>query len=195
MHTLVFATNNPHKAREIEQILGGEYQILTLKDIGCLEDVEETEDTLEGNALLKARYVKSKYGYDCFSEDTGLEVEALDGAPGVHTARYAGESKSPAANIALLLQNLEHKMNRKARFRTVIALIINGQEITMEGICPGQIALTKRGASDFGYDPVFMPEGYEQTFAELGEAVKNRISHRAIATEKLRKRLVMSYEL
>ena len=195
MHTLVFATNNPHKAREIEQILGREYQILTLKDIGCLEDIEETEDTLEGNALLKARYVKSKYGYDCFSEDTGLEVEALDGAPGVHTARYAGESKSPAANIALLLQNLEHKMNRKARFRTVIALIINGQEITMEGICPGQIALTKRGASDFGYDPVFMPEGYEQTFAELGEAVKNRISHRAIATEKLRKRLVMSYEL
>ena len=195
MHTLVFATNNPHKAREIEQILGGEYQILTLKDIGCLEDIEETEDTLEGNALLKARYVKSKYGYDCFSEDTGLEVEALDGAPGVHTARYAGESKSPAANIARLLQNLEHKMNRKARFRTVIVLIINGQEITMEGICPGQIALTKRGASDFGYDPVFMPEGYEQTFAELGEAVKNRISHRAIATEKLRKRLVMSYEL
>jgi len=195
MHTLVFATNNPHKAREIEQILGGEYQILTLKDIGCLEDIEETEDTLEGNALLKARYVKSKYGYDCFSEDTGLEVEALDGAPGVHTARYAGESKSPAANIALLLQNLENKTNRKARFRTVIALIINGQEITMEGICPGQIALAKRGASDFGYDPVFMPEGYEQTFAELGEAVKNQISHRAIATEKLRKRLVMSYEL
>jgi XTP/dITP diphosphohydrolase len=194
MHTLVFATNNPHKAREIEQILGGEYQILTLKDIGCLEDVEETEDTLEGNALLKARYVKSKYGYDCFSEDTGLEVEALDGAPGVHTARYAGESKSPAANIALLLQNLEHKMNRKARFRTVIALIINGQEITMEGICPGQIALTKRGASDFGYDPVFIPEGYEQTFAELGEAVKNRISHRAIATEQLRKKLMMNDE-
>ncbi len=194
MHTLVFATNNPHKAREIEQILGGEYQILTLKDIGCLEDIEETEDTLEGNALLKARYVKSKYGYDCFSEDTGLEVEALDGAPGVHTARYAGESKSPAANIALLLQNLEHKMNRKARFRTVIVLIINGQEITMEGICPGQIALTKRGASDFGYDPVFIPEGYEQTFAELGEAVKNRISHRAIATEQLRKKLMMNDE-
>ena len=194
MHTLVFATNNPHKAREIEQILGGEYQILTLKDIGCLEDIEETEDTLEGNALLKARYVKSKYGYDCFSEDTGLEVEALDGAPGVHTARYAGESKSPAANIALLLQNLENKTNRKARFRTVIALIINGQEITMEGICPGQIALTKRGASDFGYDPVFIPEGYEQTFAELGEAMKNRISHRAIATEKLREKLMMNDE-
>ncbi len=194
MHTLVFATNNPHKAREIEQILGGEYQILTLKDIGCLEDIEETEDTLEGNALLKARYVKSKYGYDCFSEDTGLEVEALDGAPGVHTARYAGESKSPAANIALLLQNLEHKMNRKARFRTVIVLIINGQEIIMEGICPGQIALTKRGASDFGYDPVFIPEGYEQTFAELGEAVKNQISHRAIATEQLRKKLMMNDE-
>lgn len=190
MHTLVFATNNPHKAREIEQILGGDYRILTLKDIGCEEDIEETENTLEGNALLKARYVKSNYGYDCFSEDTGLEVEALGGAPGVHTARYAGESRSAEANIALLLQNLENKTNRKARFRTIIALITDGNEILLEGICPGQIALSKHGNGGFGYDPVFVPEGYEQTFAELGDDVKNRISHRALATEKLRNILV-----
>lgn len=186
MHTLVFATNNPHKAREIEQILGGNYRILTLKDIGCQEDIEETENTLEGNALLKARYVKSKYGYDCFSEDTGLEVEALGGAPGVHTARYAGDSRSPEANIALLLQNLENKVLRNARFRTIIALIINGKEVIFEGVCPGRIAFSKRGDGGFGYDPVFIPEGFEQTFAELGEEVKNRISHRAQATEKLR---------
>lgn len=193
MHTLVFATNNPHKAREIEQILGGNYRILTLKDIGCQEDIEETENTLEGNALLKARYVKSKYGYDCFSEDTGLEVEALGGAPGVHTARYAGEGRSPEANIALLLQNLENNVNRNARFRTIIALILNGKEVTFEGICPGRIALSKRGDGGFGYDPVFIPEGYDQTFAELGDDIKNRISHRALATEKLR-RILMSDE-
>lgn len=186
MHTLVFATNNPNKAREIEEILGGAYRILTLKDIGCQEDIEETEDTLEGNALLKARHVKSKYGYDCFSEDTGLEVTALGGAPGVHTARYAGESKDPDANIALLLKNLEDKPDRSARFRTVVALILDGQETVLEGVCPGRIAPAKRGTNGWGYDPVFMPDGYDQTFAELGPEVKNRISHRAIATEKLR---------
>lgn len=186
MHTLVFATNNPNKAREIEEILGGAYRILTLKDIGCQEDIEETEDTLEGNALLKARHVKSKYGYDCFSEDTGLEVAALGGAPGVHTARYAGESKDPDANIALLLKNLEDKPDRSARFRTVVALILDGQETVLEGVCPGRIAPAKRGTNGWGYDPVFMPDGYDQTFAELGPEVKNRISHRAIATEKLR---------
>lgn len=187
MHTLVFATNNPNKAREIEEILGGAYRILTLKDIGCQEDIEETEDTLEGNALLKARHVKSKYGYDCFSEDTGLEVTALGGAPGVHTARYAGESKDPDANIALLLKNLEDKPDRSARFRTVVALILDGQETVLEGVCPGRIAPAKRGTNGWGYDPVFMPDGYDQTFAELGPEVKNRISHRAIATEKLRR--------
>lgn len=186
MHTLVFATNNPNKAREIEEILGGAYRILTLKDIGCQEDIEETEDTLEGNALLKARHVKSKYGYDCFSEDTGLEVTALGGAPGVHTARYAGESKDPDANIALLLKNLEDKPDRSARFRTVVALILDGQETVLEGVCPGRIAPAQRGDNGWGYDPVFMPDGYDQTFAELGPEVKNRISHRAIATEKLR---------
>jgi len=186
MRQLVFATNNPHKAREIEQILGGAYRISTLKDIGCTEEIEETEPTLEGNALLKARYVKTKFGYDCFSEDTGLEVEALDGAPGVHTARFAGEARDPEANIALLLTKLESKPNRRAQFRTVIALVQDGKEILLEGICPGRIAPEKRGVGGFGYDPVFIPEGYEHTFAELGEEVKNRISHRALATEKLR---------
>ncbi|MCK6691103.1 MAG: non-canonical purine NTP diphosphatase [Thermoanaerobaculia bacterium] len=186
MHTLVFATNNSNKAREIEEILGGAYRILTLKDIDCQEDIEETENSLEGNALLKARYVKEKYGYDCFSEDTGLEVKALNGAPGVHTARYAGESRNPEENIALLLKNLENKSDRSARFRTVVALIMDGRETVLEGICPGQIAPAKRGSNGWGYDPVFIPEGYDQTFAELGPEVKNRVSHRAKATEKLR---------
>ncbi|MDO8971068.1 MAG: RdgB/HAM1 family non-canonical purine NTP pyrophosphatase [Saprospiraceae bacterium] len=190
MHTLVFATNNAHKAREVEQILGPGFAIKTLKDIGCYEEIEETEPNLEGNALLKARYVKEKYGYDCFSEDTGLEVEALGGAPGVHTARYAGEDKSPEANIALLLQNLEGQDNRRARFRTVIALLFDGKETLLEGICPGEIATAKHGTQGFGYDPVFIPEGHHQTFAELGDEVKNKISHRAIATEKFRAMLV-----
>src|SRR5262245_53631054 len=185
MPTLVFATNNPHKAREVEQILGGAYIVKTLKDIGCMEDIEETEDTLEGNALLKARYVQEKYGYDCFSEDTGLEVEALNGAPGVHTARYAGEKRDPDENIALLLKNLGENENRNARFRTIIAVSMDGKETLLEGICPGKIALAKSGTGGFGYDPVFIPDGYTQTFAELGDEVKNRISHRGRATEKL----------
>ncbi|MDX1912223.1 MAG: non-canonical purine NTP diphosphatase, partial [Saprospiraceae bacterium] len=180
------ATNNAHKAREISQILGPEFEILTLKEIGCEEDIEETETTLEGNALLKARYVKEKYGYDCFSEDTGLEVAALHGAPGVHTARYAGESRDAEANMALLLQNLTTADHRNARFRTVIALIYGEQEILLEGICEGQIAHAKQGTGGFGYDPVFIPEGYDLTFAELGDDIKNRISHRARATEKFK---------
>lgn len=185
MHTLVFATNNDHKAREVEHVLGSAYQIRTLKDIGCLEEIEETAPTLEGNALLKARYVKENYGFDCFSEDAGLEVEALGGAPGVHTARYAGEAKSPEANIALLLKNLEGKTNRNAQFRAVVALISNGKEILLEGVCKGRIATAKQGEGGFGYDPVFIPEGYDQTFAVLGDEVKAQISHRAIATRKL----------
>lgn len=186
MHILVFATNNPHKAREVEQILGGNFSVKTLRDIGCFEEIEETEPTLEGNALLKARHVKEKYGYDCFSEDTGLEVESLDGAPGVNTARYAGEEKNPDANIALLLKNLEGKESRRARFRTVIALIFNEKETLLEGVCEGRIALQKSGSGGWGYDPVFIPEGYEHTFAELGEDVKNQISHRARATALLK---------
>lgn len=190
MRILVFATNNPYKAREVEQILGDGFQIKTLPDIGCYEEIEETEPTLEGNALLKARFVKEKYGYDCFSEDTGLEVEALDGAPGVHTARYAGDDKNPDANIALLLANLADQANRRARFRTVIALLTGATETLYEGVCEGRIALGKAGTSGWGYDPVFIPDGFEQTFAELGEPVKNEISHRAKATAKLIKRLL-----
>ncbi len=185
MHTLVFATNNAHKAREVEAILGPGYHIRTLKDIGCLEDIEETEPTLEGNALLKARYVKEKYGYDCFSEDTGLEVTALDGAPGVHTARYAGPGRAAADNIRFLLQNLEAETHREAQFRTVIALIMGDEETLLEGICTGTIATEKRGTSDFGYDPVFIPSGYAESFAELGIDIKNQISHRAKATQLL----------
>lgn len=185
MHILVFATNNPHKAKEVEQILGGNYQVKTLRDIGCLDDIAETEATLEGNALLKARYVKENFGYDCFSEDTGLEVDALGGEPGVHTARYAGEQRNAADNMNLLLRNLAGKDNRDARFRTVIALIFNGKEKIIEGICEGRIAMEQHGTGGFGYDPVFIPEGYEQTFAELGDDIKNRISHRARATKKL----------
>jgi len=184
MHTLVFATNNAHKAREVGQILGPNFEVKTLKDIGCVEEIEETAPTLEGNALLKARYVKEKYGYDCFSEDTGLEVTALGGAPGVHTARYAGESRDADDNMNFLLQNLAEKADRSAQFRTVIALIKDGQETLLEGICKGHIAQQKQGDKGFGYDPVFIPEGYEQSFAELGDEVKNRISHRALATEK-----------
>ncbi|MBK7936473.1 MAG: non-canonical purine NTP diphosphatase [Lewinellaceae bacterium] len=185
VRTLVFATNNPHKAREVEQILGDGFEVKTLRDIGCFEEIEETEPTLEGNAILKAHYVKEKYGYDCFSEDTGLEVDALGGAPGVYTARYAGEEKSPEANIALLLKNLEGVEHRRARFRTVIALAMNGRELLLEGICEGHIAPEKRGSGGFGYDPVFVPDGFEQTFAELGDEVKNQISHRARATARL----------
>ena len=184
MHTLVFATNNPHKAREIGQILGPNFEVKTLKDIGCMEDIAETAPTLEGNALLKARYVKDKFGYDCFSEDTGLEVSALDGAPGVHTARYAGEGRDADDNMNLLLQNLANTADRSAQFRTVIALVKDGQETLFEGICKGKIALQKQGDKGFGYDPVFIPAGFEQSFAELGDEVKNRISHRALATEK-----------
>lgn len=185
MKTLVFATNNPHKAREVEQILGPEFKILTLPEIGCMEDIPETEDTLEGNALLKAHFVKERYGYDCFSEDTGLEVDALGGAPGVHTARYAGEHKSAADNIALLLHNLDGKTNRRARFHTVIALILDGKEYLLEGFCPGCIAEAPRGEGGFGYDPVFIPDGHSLTFAQLDPAVKNTISHRAKAVGQL----------
>ena len=185
IHTLVFATNNPHKAREVGLILGDGFSVKTLRDIGCFEEIEETEPTLEGNALLKARYVKEKYGYDCFSEDAGLEVEALGGAPGVHTARYAGEAKDPNANMALLLKNLEGHENRRARFRAVIALITDGREILLEGVCPGRIASEKRGSGGFGYDPLFQPADCTVTAAELALADKNRLSHRGRALAAL----------
>jgi XTP/dITP diphosphohydrolase len=183
--TLVFATNNAHKAYEIEQILGSGWEVKTLKDIGCLADIEETEDTLEGNALLKARYVKEHYGYDCFSEDTGLFVDALAGEPGVHTARYAGMERSAEANMALLLSNLGTNTQRTARFRTIIALIRDTEEVLLEGVCEGSITMVRSGTGGFGYDPIFIPAGYSETFAELGEHIKNEISHRARATQKL----------
>ncbi len=185
MTQLVFATHNVHKAREIEEILGPAYQVLTLRDIGQEEEIPETAATLEGNALLKAHYIRDKFGYDCFSEDTGLEVDALGGAPGVHTARYAGEGRDVEENIRLLLQNLAGQANRRARFRTVIALLAGGKEILLEGICTGTIALEKQGTGGFGYDPVFIPDGYAQSFAELGVDIKNQVSHRAKATRLL----------
>ena len=183
--TLVFATNNAHKAKEVEQILNQQFIIKTMAEIGCNVDIPEKADTLEGNSLIKARFLKEHYGVDCFSEDTGLEVAALNGQPGVHTARYAGDQKDPQANMDLLLQQLQGKSDRSAQFRTVIALIKDNQEVLLEGICKGRIATEKRGNGGFGYDPVFIPDGYNQSFAELGEEVKNEISHRAIATRKL----------
>lgn len=182
---LVFATNNAHKLEEIAAILGEEVELLSLKDIHCLDDIPETADTLEGNALQKAEYIHQHYGYDCFADDTGLEVEALNGAPGVFSARYAGNGHDSEANMQKLLQNLKGVSNRKAQFRTAICLIIDGETHLFEGICKGKIIQEKRGGSGFGYDPIFVPEGYSETFAELGNDIKNQISHRAKAVEML----------
>ena len=185
MKTLVFATNNLHKLEEVRDILGGSFRIASLKEIGCTDDIPETADTLEGNALQKARYVKDKFGYDCFADDTGLEVEALGGAPGVFSARYAGPGHDSEANMQKLLKELEGKTNRQAQFRTVVALLLEGREYTFEGIVRGTILTERRGTAGFGYDPVFVPEGYAETFAEMGSEEKNRISHRARAVQKL----------
>lgn len=185
MKTLVFATNNLHKLEEVRDILGGSFRIASLKEIGCTDDIPETADTLEGNALQKARYVKEKFGYDCFADDTGLEVKALGGAPGIFSARYAGPGHDSEANMRKLLKELEGKTNRQAQFRTVIALLLDGQEYTFDGIVRGEILTERRGTAGFGYDPVFVPEGYMETFAEMGSEEKNRISHRARAVKKL----------
>ena len=229
MNKIVFATNNKHKLEEIRSILGDDFEVLSLSDIGCHEDIPETSDTLEGNAMQKAQYVFDKYGYDCFADDTGLEVDALGGEPGIYSARYAaldGDdsiSHDSEANMAKLLRKLEGVENRKARFRTVIALITHpqslpkggksdmisvnkgnqtslpsggieggynpspreGQRVGFEGIVNGSIIRERRGGEGFGYDPIFQPEGYDQTFAELGSEIKNHISHRARAVEKL----------
>ena len=182
---IVFATNNAHKLDEIRQILGTGIEILSLNDIGCHEDIPETGSTLEANARQKAEYIHQKYGMDCFADDTGLEVDALGGEPGVFSARYAGEGHDSEANMNKLLSKLHGNSNRKARFRTVIALIMNGELTEFEGIVNGSITTEKSGAEGFGYDPIFQPDGYSQTFAELGNTVKNRISHRARATAKL----------
>ena len=183
---LVFATNNAHKLEEIRDIVGDKINILSLSEIDCFGDIPETAKTLEGNALLKARFVYDNYGLNCFADDTGLEVEELNGGPGVHTARYAyADHNDPEANTQKLLRELEGKVNRKARFRTAIALIIKGEEKIFEGIVEGEIPTSKRGTKGFGYDPVFIPEDKGLTFAELGVEVKNQISHRARAVEKL----------
>ena len=182
---LVVATNNAHKLEEISAILGNEMELLSLKDINCHADIPETADTLEGNARQKAMYIYENYGMDCFADDTGLEVEALNGAPGVYSARYAGDGHDSEANMQKLLKELEGKENRKAQVRTAICLIMEGKEYLFEGIVKGEIIQEKRGEAGFGYDPIFVPEGYEQTFAELGNDIKNTISHRARAVEKL----------
>ena len=183
---LVFATNNAHKLEEVATILGEKIELFSLNDIGCYTDIPETAATLEGNALLKSSFIFKNYGLDCFADDTGLEVEALDGAPGVYSARYAGgEGHDSQANMLKLLRDLEGKENRKAQVRTAISLILDGKEYLFEGVIKGEIIKEKRGDSGFGYDPIFKPEGYDKTFAELVNDIKNKISHRALAVQKL----------
>lgn len=189
---IVFATNNKHKLQEVKNIVGDTFNIISLNELQCFDDIPETENTLEGNALLKARYIHERFHCNCFADDTGLEIEALDGKPGVYSARYAGEQCSFEDNINKILLELEGKTNRKALFRTVIALIINDKEYLFEGNIKGEIIENKKGISGFGYDPVFIPEGYSETFAEMGNDLKNSISHRALATQKLTQFLISS---
>lgn len=186
---IVFATNNKHKLDEIRKITQNSVEILSLSDIDCHDDIPETGVTLEENALMKADYIKSKFGYDCFGDDTGLEVDALNGAPGVYSARYAGEGCNSEDNMDKMLTELSGITNRNARFRTVIALTLNGENYFFEGIVNGTIIEERRGGEGFGYDPIFVPAGYDKTFAELGDDEKNKISHRAIATKKLVEKL------
>ena len=189
---IVFATNNSHKLSEIKAILGTDFDILSLKDINCNVDIPETSDTIEGNASLKSHYVWEHYHLDCFSDDTGLEVDFLNGEPGVHSARYAeGKDHDSKANIDKLLKKLGNTNKRNARFRTVISLIVNGQEIQFEGIINGTIAKKLSGTGGFGYDPIFIPNRYNESFADLGENVKNKISHRSLAVTKLANYLII----
>lgn len=185
MKPIVFATANPNKVREVNELLGNRLQIISLKDIGCEEDIPETQDTIAGNAQQKAQYLKEHYGRDCFAEDTGLEIDALDGAPGVYTARYAGPQRDPQANMQLVLDRLANTDHRAARFRTVVALILDGKEYLFEGIAEGRISTAQSGAKGFGYDPIFIPEGFDRTFAEMSSDEKNKISHRAKAIQQL----------
>ena len=189
MKELIFATANPNKVREVNDLLA-EYHVKSLKDIGCEEEIPETSPTIEGNALQKAQYVKKHYQLDCFSEDTGLEIEALNGEPGVITAHYAGPQRSAEDNMNLVLSKLANTKNRNARFKTIIALILNGETHLFEGIVNGQIATQKSGEKGFGYDPIFIPDGYETSFAEMNAEEKNKISHRARAIAKLKDFLV-----
>ncbi|WCO02972.1 non-canonical purine NTP diphosphatase [Psychroserpens ponticola] len=182
---LVFATNNLNKLKEVQSLIPEHIKLLSLKDIGCFEDVPETQLTIEGNAIQKAEYIKEHYGYDCFADDTGLEVESLNMEPGVYSARYAGEQRDADDNMNLLLKNLEEKTNRNAQFKTVIALHLEGELETFTGICKGKITETKHGVKGFGYDPIFKAEGYDKTFAEISLEEKNSIGHRGKAVKQL----------
>ena len=182
---LVFATHNQNKFKEVQLLLPSHIELLNLNDIGCTKDIPETADTIEGNAVLKAEYVKNHFGYDCFADDTGLEVTALNGDPGVYSARYAGEEKSAAANIQKLLTELEGKENRHARFKTAIALTVGLESVMFIGLCDGAITTTERGEKGFGYDPVFLPEGKTETFAEMSLTEKRDIGHRGKAMRQL----------
>lgn len=182
---LVFATNNKHKLEEVKNLLGDSFNLMTLNEIGCHEDIEETATTLEGNAKIKSDHVKIHYGFDCFADDTGLEIEALNGEPGVYSARYAGEQATFDDNVQKMLKAMSGMKNRKARFRTVISLTLNGEQLFFEGICDGIIEETRSGEKGFGYDPIFKPLGFDQTFAEMDMETKGRISHRGLAVQKL----------
>jgi XTP/dITP diphosphohydrolase len=182
---IVFATNNENKIKEIQSMLPPSIEIISLESIGCHEEIPETADTIEGNAIMKANYVTQKYGYDCFADDTGLEVAVLNGEPGVFSARYAGEQKSADDNMDKLLSNLEKESNRNAQFKTVITLNLKGKQYLFTGIARGTITLERKGNQGFGYDPIFKPEGYEETFAQISLKTKNEISHRGKATQEL----------
>jgi XTP/dITP diphosphohydrolase len=182
---IVFATNNENKIKEIQSMLPQSIEIISLESIGCFEEIPETADTIEENAIMKANYVTDKYGFDCFADDTGLEVVSLNGEPGVYSARYAGEQRSSEDNMDKLLLNLEDKTDRKAQFKTVITLNLKGEQFLFTGIASGEITLEKNGNQGFGYDPIFRPENYQETFAQLSLETKNRISHRGKATQEL----------
>ena len=182
---LVFATNNQNKLKEVREMLIDSIELLSLSDIDCFDDIEETETTLEGNAKLKANHITNKFNINCFADDTGLEVDILNGEPGVYSARYGGKPRSSEKNMDKLLKNLDDEENRSAQFRTVIALNLHGKSYEFEGICKGTILTSKAGEKGFGYDPIFQPEGYSQSFAEMSSEEKNKISHRGIAIQKL----------
>ncbi|MEN8775664.1 MAG: non-canonical purine NTP diphosphatase [Polaribacter sp.] len=182
---LVFATNNLNKLKEVQEMLSDSIKILSLKDINCFDEVDETETTLEGNATLKADYITQKFGYNCFADDTGLEVESLDGKPGVYSARFSGEPANAENNMQKLLSELEGKTNRKSQFRTVISLRLENKHFLFEGICKGEILTEKQGEKGFGYDPIFKPEGFNESFATMSSEEKNKISHRGLAIQKL----------
>ena len=182
---LVFATNNQNKVKEVQNLIPSHIKLLSLKDIGCFEDVPETQPNIKGNAVQKAEYINLHYGFDCFADDTGLEVEALNGAPGVFSARYAGPQRNDNDNMSLLLENLKEKDNRNAQFKTVVALHLNNNLDTFTGICKGEITSSKQGDKGFGYDPIFKPNGYDSTFAQMDLKLKNSIGHRGKAVQQL----------